>query len=193
MHNSLKTVGFCSGFFCSLGGIAVPLPTRRHLRHFLEELLFSAWKVELNIDLQSSLWWPSATFRNDLEPTNLWFLSPLELWMWQLDNFLFSSCFPQPGKAHATLYSLPLWGLFWWWISAGRGSCLWLLWKLFLLCSFWMVYPLFFHCINSVFEQWGLRWSGCLLLYLAFWKHSHSLCMALDECSAFLLPVCVGI
>lgn len=27
-----------------------------------------------------------------------------------------------------------------------------------------MVYPLFFHCINSVFKQWFLHWSGCLLL-----------------------------
>lgn len=31
---------------------------------------------------------------------------------------------------------------------------------------------------------------GALLLYLEFWKHSCSLCTALDECSAFLLLVC---
>lgn len=31
-----------------------------------------------------------------------------------------------------------------------------------------MVYSLFFRCINSVFRQWVLHWSGCLLLYLDF-------------------------
>lgn len=44
-----------------------------------------------------------------------------------------------------------------------------------------MVYPLFFHCIDSVSKQWGLHWSGCLLLHWEFWKWmmnvQHSSCL----------------
>lgn len=66
--------------------VLVPCLIRWHPGHFYRRVMLSAW-VELNIYLQSSSWCQSSCSEMIQSLRITWFLSPLELWWWQLDNF----------------------------------------------------------------------------------------------------------